>query len=244
MAQEKVALVTGASRGIGKAVAARLAADGHQVVVHYRSHLAEAEETLAACEGRGVILQADLSEENAPAELVAAVKKKFGRLDTLVSNAGMSVDQLLPFIKEESFDRLIDVNVKPSFLLAKACSKMMIKQKGGSIINMTSVVGHMGNMGQSIYAATKAALTGFTKSIAFDLARYNIRANCVAPGFIETDMTSALPEQVQEAILAKIPLGRLGSTAEVAAAVSFLASEHSSYITGSTLHVNGGMMTS
>lgn len=244
MTQQKIALVTGASRGIGKAIAIRLAEEGFTLAIHYRSNSELAQQTLDACEGKGKIFQADLSTADAPASLVSEVKKEFGRIDVLVSNAGMSVDQLIPFVKEEVFDQLISVNLKPAFLLAKAVSKMMIKQKGGSIINMTSVVGHTGNLGQSIYAATKAALAGFTKSVALDLARYRIRANCVAPGFIETDMTKALPEQVQENILKSVPLGRLGQPEEVAAAVAFLASGDSSYVTGTTLHVNGGMYTS
>jgi 3-oxoacyl-[acyl-carrier protein] reductase len=171
------------------------------------------------------------------------VKEAFGRIDVLVNNAGMSIDQLITFAKPSDFDQILDVNLKSVFNLTKSVSKHMIKQKSGRIINLTSVVGHTGNAGQSMYAASKGAITAFTKSIAADLAGFGILANCVAPGFIKTDMTDALPNEAKEAILGKVPLKRLGSPDEVAACVCFLASDGASYITGSTLHVNGGMYT-
>ncbi|RZA17296.1 MAG: SDR family oxidoreductase, partial [Proteobacteria bacterium] len=177
-------------------------------------------------------------------QLAKSVKEAFGRIDVLVNNAGMSIDQLITFAKPGDFDQILNVNLKSVFNLTKAVSRFMIKQKSGSIINLTSVVGHTGNGGQSMYAASKGAITAFTKSIAVDLAGFGIRANCVAPGFIKTDMTESLSDEVKDAISAKIPLKRLGSAEEVANCVAFLASSEASYITGSTLHVNGGMYTS
>lgn len=240
---DQVALVTGASRGIGKACAEELGRQGFKVAIHYRSN-EELAQSVAQSIPNSKIFQADVAEEDQCKALMKAVKEEFGRVDVLVNNAGMSIDQMLTFAKPADFNRLMDVNVKSVFNLSKLVSKMMIKQKQGSIINLTSVVGHTGNGGQSMYAATKGAINAFTKSIASDLAGFGIRANCVAPGFIETDMTGALPEDLQAAILAKIPLKRLGAPAEVAKVVSFLASDASSYVTGSTIHVNGGMYTS
>jgi 3-oxoacyl-[acyl-carrier protein] reductase len=240
---QKVALVTGASRGIGAACALALGEAGYRVAVHYRG---SEDKARAVCEKipGALPVKFDLSQDGACEELVKLVKSEMGSLDVLVNNAGVSIDQLLPFAKVEDFDTLIATNVRPVFLLSKLAAKQMIRQKGGRIINVSSVVGHSGNMGQSMYAATKAAITGFTKSIAKDLAGFGILANCVAPGFIETDMTDALPEDVRQAILNTIPLKRLGSADEVAHAVAFLASDKASYITGTTIHVNGGMYTS
>ena len=239
---DKVALVTGASRGIGKACAEELGNQGFKVAIHYRSNESLAKEVAESIPD-AKIFQADVSDEAQCKTLIKAVKDEFGRIDCLINNAGMSIDQVLTFAKPADFERLLDVNVKSVFNLSKLVSKVMIKQKSGSIINLTSVVGHTGNPGQSMYSATKGAITAFTKSIAGDLAGFGIRANCIAPGFIETDMTGALPEEVQEAILSKVPLKRLGSPQEVAKAARFLASDEASYITGSTLHVNGGMYT-
>lgn len=237
---QKVALVTGASRGIGKACAEALGAQGYLVAIHYRSQEKQAREVASAIPG-AKIFQADLGIEENCKDLVKQVKEVFGRIDVLVNNAGMSIDQLITFAKPSEFDQIIDVNLKSTFNMSKAVSRLMIKQKTGSIINITSVVGHMGNAGQSMYAASKGAITAFTKSIAADLASFGIRANCVAPGFIKTDMTGELPAEAQAAILDKVPLKRLGSPEEVAASVAFLASDGASYITGSTIHVNGGM---
>ncbi len=239
---KKVALVTGASRGIGKACAQALAREGFLVAIHYRSQEAQAQEVAAGIPG-SKIFQADLSQEESCKELVKQVKDAFGRIDILVNNAGMSIDQLITFAKPSEFDQILDVNLKSVFNLTKAVSRVMIKQKAGRIINLSSVVGHTGNAGQSMYAASKGAITAFTKSIAADLASFGILANCVAPGFIKTDMTDALPAEAQSAIMGKIPLQRLGTAEEVAACVSFLSSEGASYVTGSTLHVNGGMYT-
>lgn len=237
---QKVALVTGASRGIGKACAQALAAQGFRVAIHYRSQEELARQVCEGIEG-AKIFQADLGQEESCRELVKNVKDAFGRIDVLVNNAGMSIDQLITFAKPQDFDQLIDVNLKSVFNMTKAVSRFMIKQKSGAIINLTSVVGHSGNAGQSMYAATKAAITAFTKSVAADLAPFGIVANCVAPGFIKTDMTDTLPGEVQNALLEKIPLKRLGTPEEVAACVTFLSSPGASYITGSTIHVNGGM---
>lgn len=240
---EKVALITGASRGIGKACAVKLSQAGYKVAIHYRGSEDKAKELAESLPG-SKIFQADVSDEAQCKSLIKAVKQEFGRIDVLVNNAGMSVDQVLTFAKPADFENLLKVNVTSAFNLCKLVSKLMIKQGGGSMINMTSVVGHTGNAGQSMYSATKGALNSFTKSIAQDLAGFGIRANCVAPGFIGTDMTDALPEEVKEVILKKIPLKRLGAPEEVANVVSFLASDESSYVTGSTIHVNGGMFTS
>ncbi len=239
---KKVALVTGASRGIGKACAQALAREGFLVAIHYRSQEAQAQEVAAGIPG-SKIFQADLSQEESCKELAKQVKDTFGRIDVLVNNAGMSIDQLITFAKPTEFDQILDVNLKSVFNLTKAVSRVMIKQKAGRIINLSSVVGHTGNAGQSMYAASKGAITAFTKSIAADLASFGILANCVAPGFIKTDMTDAIPAEAQSAIMGKIPLQRLGTPEEVAACVSFLSSEGAAYITGSTLHVNGGMYT-
>jgi len=238
----RVALVTGASRGIGAATARALGAAGFRVVVHYRSGEAEAKAVAETIPG-AKLARADLVDPQACQDLIKFVTSEMGRLDVLVNNAGISIDQILTFAKPEDFDRLLSTNLKPVFMLAKLGSKAMIRQKGGRIINMTSVVGHTGNAGQSMYSATKAAITGFTKSIALDLAGFGITANCVAPGFIKTDMTDNLPEAAREQIMGRIPLKRLGQPEDVAQAVAFLASDAASYITGTTLHVNGGMYT-
>jgi 3-oxoacyl-[acyl-carrier protein] reductase len=237
---DKVALITGSSRGIGKACAEALAAEGYKIAVHYRSGEAEAK---ALCQklGDAMPFRADLSDNTACTELVKVVKQEMGRIDVLVNNAGQTADQLITFAKPEDFDRLISVNLKPVFLLTKLVSRHMIKQKEGRIINLSSVVGYTGNAGQSIYAATKGAITSFTKSIAKELAQFGILANTVAPGFIQTDMTEVLPPEVKEHILATVPLKRLGTAEEVANIVAFLSSDKASYVTGSTFHVNGGM---
>ena len=239
---DKVALVTGASRGIGAACAKTLGNSGFRVVVHYRGSEDQAKAIANEIPG-SLPVKIDLSEPDAAAELVSLVKKEMGGLDVLVNNAGMAIDQVLPFAKPEDFDKLIAVNLRPVFVLSKLSAKLMIRKKWGRIINMTSVVGHTGNGGQAMYACTKAAVTGFTKSIAQDLAGFNILANCIAPGFIATDMTDALGEEVKEKILEKVPLKRLGTAQDVADAVEFLASDKARYITGSTIHVNGGMFT-
>jgi 3-oxoacyl-[acyl-carrier protein] reductase len=238
----KVAIVTGASRGIGAACAVKLGEDGFKVVVHYRGSEDKAR-AVAEKIPNALLAQFDLSEEGACQELIKFTKAELGSVDVLVNNAGIAIDQILPFAKPEDFSKLLDTNLKPVFLLSKYAAKVMMRNKWGRIINLSSVVGYTGNGGQSMYAATKAGITGFTKSIAQELAGAGITANAVAPGFIATDMTDTLGDEVKEAILSKIPMKRLGLPTDVANAVAFLASSQADYITGSTLHVNGGMYT-
>lgn len=240
---QRVALVTGASRGIGAATAIILGQAGYKVAVHYNSNEAKAHEVCARIpEGHSRAFRADLIQADACQELVKSVKDELGSLDILVNNAGIAIDQLLAFAKPDDFDRLLATNLKPVFLLSKFAAKLMIRRRWGRIINLSSVVGHTGNAGQSMYATTKAGITGFTKSIAAELAAFGITANCVAPGFIATDMTDALSEEQKVGILNRIPLKRLGTGEDIAHTVAFLASEQASYITGATLHVNGGML--
>jgi 3-oxoacyl-[acyl-carrier protein] reductase len=238
----KVALVTGASKGIGAACAEKLGKAGFRVAIHYRGSEASAQKLAESIPG-SKIFQADLSQPDQCQNLIKAVNSELGPIHTLVNNAGISIDQIITFAKPEDFDTLLATNLKPVFLLSKLATKGMIRQKSGRIINIASVVGYTGNGGQSMYAATKGAITAFTKSIAMDLASFGILANCVAPGFILTDMTQALPDAAKEAALGKIPVKRFGLPEDVAYAVEFLASERAKYITGSTIHVNGGMFT-
>lgn len=240
--EEKIALVTGAAKGIGAACAVELAKNGFRIALHYRSNPELAEALCKELPG-SLPFQYDLSQDGACEALIKEIKEKMGPIDVLVNNAGISIDQVITFAKPEEFQKILETNLVPTFKLTKFASKMMIRKKSGSIINITSVVGHTGNPGQSMYSASKAAITGFTKSVACDLASFGIRVNCVAPGFIKTDMTDVLPEEVQTVILSKIPLKKLGTPEDIGKAVAFLASESSQYITGSTIHVNGGMYT-
>lgn len=241
----KVALVTGASRGIGAACALALGQAGYKVALHYRGSEDAVRSVLAQLpDGMAKAFRFDLTAPQSCQDLIKVVKDEMGGLDVLVNNAGVAIDQVLAFAKPDDFDTLIATNLKPVFLLAKFAAKQMIRQKSGRIINISSVVGHTGNAGQSMYAATKAAINGFTKSIAQELAQAGILCNCVAPGFIETDMTNALSDEQKAAILAKVPMKRLGRPSEIGDAVVFLASDKASYITGTTLHVNGGMYLS
>jgi 3-oxoacyl-[acyl-carrier protein] reductase len=239
---QKVALVTGASRGIGAACAIALGKAGFKVAVHYRGQEEKAMAVCALIPGAKAF-RADLSDPAACQDLIKSVVAEMGGIHVLVNNAGVAIDQILPLAKPDDFDTLIATNLKPVFLLSKFAAKPMMRQKWGRIINLASVVGFTGNPGQSMYAATKAGITGFTKSIAAEMAPFGILANCVAPGFIETDMTAALPDAAKEAMLGKIPLKRFGRVEDIAGAVEFLSSEKASYITGSTIHVNGGMFT-
>jgi len=238
----KVALVTGASRGIGAACAAALGQQGYRVALHYRGSEDKVQALAKSIPG-SMPFKADLSDPLACQDLIKTITSELGPISVLVNNAGISIDQILPFAKPDDFETLINTNLKPVFLLSKLAAKGMIRAKAGRIINIASVVGYTGNAGQSMYAATKGAITAFTKSIAQDLAQFGILCNCVAPGFIKTDMTDALPEQAKEAIMAKIPLKKFGEPNDIAAAVTFLASDGAQYITGSTIHVNGGMYT-
>ena len=241
----KTALVTGASRGIGRAIALRLAAEGASVAINYAGNTAKAEETKAAIEaagGKAALFQADVSDSAQVERMVAAVTEMFGTIDILVNNAGITRDGLLMRMKEEDFDAVLDTNLKGIFHVTKAVSKLMMKKRAGRIVNMASVVGILGNAGQTNYAAAKAGVIGFTKSAARELAARGITVNAVAPGFIATDMTAAMPEKAKEATLAAIPLRRMGAPEDVANAVAFLVSDQASYITGQVVKVDGGMV--
>ena len=241
----KTALVTGASRGIGRAIALRLAAEGASVAINYAGNTAKAEETKAAIEavgGKAALFQADVSDSAQVEPMVAAVTEMFGTIDILVNNAGITRDGLLMRMKEEDFDAVLDTNLKGIFHVTKAVSKLMMKKRAGRIVNMASVVGIMGNAGQTNYAAAKAGVIGFTKSAAREFAARGITVNAVAPGFIATDMTAAMPEKAKEATLAAIPLRRMGEPEDVANAVAFLVSDQASYITGQVVKVDGGMV--
>jgi len=238
----KVALVTGASRGIGRAIAGRLAAQGALVVAAARGDHARASvDEIAAAGGRAEALTLDVTDADAMEAAPGDIVKRHGRLDILVSNAGVTRDQLLMRMKRDDWDAVVATNLTATFLLAQAAMRPMLKQRGGRIIAISSVVGQTGNAGQSNYAASKAGLIGFAKALAREVASRAITVNVVAPGMIETDMTRAIAEKAQIDWSSQIPLGRLGTVDEVAAAVSFLASDEASYITGHVLAVNGGM---
>jgi 3-oxoacyl-[acyl-carrier protein] reductase len=242
---EKTALVTGASRGIGRATALALAKAGAKVAINYAGNRSAAEEVVAMIEasgGEAMLIQADVGDAAAVDAMVKAVVQRFGKIDILVNNAGITRDNLIMRMKEEDWDAVIHTNLKGIFNCTKAVSKLMMKQHYGRIVNMTSVVGIMGNASQSNYAAAKAGVIGFTKSIAKELASRNITANAVAPGYIATDMTTILSEQAKESMQAQIPLQRQGTPEDVASAVLFLVSPSADYITGQTLHVDGGMV--
>ena len=236
-----VALVTGASRGIGRAIALNLAQAGWRVIgtATSESGAAGITEALAAQGGRGIVL--NVTDAAASQAAVDDIVAKEGRLDLLVNNAGITKDGLSMRMKDDDWDAVLDTNLKAVFRLARAATKPMMKQRSGRIINITSVVGASGNAGQANYAAAKAGVAGLTRSLARELGSRGITVNCVAPGFIATDMTEVLPEAQKAALLAQIPLGRLGAPEEIAAAVAFLASPGGAYITGTELHVNGGM---
>ncbi|MEN2425782.1 3-oxoacyl-ACP reductase FabG [Chromobacterium vaccinii] len=240
--QGKVALVTGASRGIGAAIADALAAEGAVVIgtATSESGAASIHERLSAVGGAGRVL--NVTEEGAVDALIESVEKEFGAVAVLVNNAGITRDGLLMRMKDEDWDAIMDTNLKSVFKTSKAVMRGMMKARSGRIINIASVVGAMGNAGQANYAAAKAGIIGFTKSMAREVGSRNITVNCVAPGFIDTDMTRALPEAQREALVGQISLGRLGDAKDIADAVVFLASDRASYITGQTLHVNGGML--
>lgn len=241
----KAALVTGGSRGIGRAIAVALAEGKAKVALNYAGNEAAAQEAAALCEKAGAaavkLMKFDVADPAACAKAVEEVVSAFGGLHVLVNNAGIAVDQLVMRVKDDDWQRQLDVNLTGAFNLIRAATRPMMKARGGAIINLTSVVGEMGNAGQAAYAATKAGLIGLTKSVARELASRNIRVNAVAPGFIDTDMTAGLPEAARTAMLNNIPLARLGTAREVADAVAWLASDRSSYVTGEVVRVNGGM---
>ncbi|MCH8029553.1 MAG: 3-oxoacyl-[acyl-carrier-protein] reductase [Candidatus Dadabacteria bacterium] len=244
--KDKVALVTGASRGIGRAVALKLASCGASVVVNYASNKELAEEVLGEIEAMGStgqVRQFDVSDSLRVREEVSSIARELGGLHILVNNAGINRDSLLVRMKEEDWDEVLTVNLKGMFNTTKIAARVMMKQRFGRIINLTSVIGEMGNPGQSNYSASKSGIIGFTKSVAKELGPRGITVNAVSPGFIDTDMTRSLSDSVKEQYLKGIALGRFGSPEDVAGVVAFLASEEASYITGEVIRINGGIYT-
>jgi 3-oxoacyl-[acyl-carrier protein] reductase len=240
----KTVLITGGSRGIGKAVAIKFAEKGNQIIINYVSEKTDTEklknELLEAGAKDVLLIKADVSNSEDVKNMVKESIEKFEKIDILVNNAGITKDNLLMRMSEEEFDKVIQINLKGTYLVTKEVTKYMMKKR--SIVNLASVVGVAGNAGQCNYAASKAGIIGFTKSIAKELASRNIRANAVAPGFIETDMTNVLKEEIKENINSQIPLRRMGSAKEVAELVYFLGEDASSYITGQVINVDGGMI--
>jgi 3-oxoacyl-[acyl-carrier protein] reductase len=239
---DRVALVTGASRGIGRAIARQLAAQGARVVAGARGdHARAVADEIGQAGGQAEAIALDVTEDHAAEAALAGVLERHGRIDILVNNAGIARDQLLLRLKREDWNAVLDTNLTAAFALTQAALKPMIRQRRGRIISISSVVGQAGNAGQANYAASKAGLIGFTKAVALEVASRGITANVVAPGLVETDMTREIAEQAREQWEAKIPLRRLGTPQDIAAAVCFLASDEASYITGQVLAVNGGM---
>lgn len=242
---ERVALVTGGSRGIGRAIAVSLATTGATVVVNYRGNQAAADETVAAIEsagGKAVAIQADVANGEDVDRLFKDVLERFGRIDVLVNNAGITRDTLMLRMKDEDWDAVMDTNLRGLFLCTRAALRPMTRARWGRIINITSVVGLMGNAGQANYAAAKAGIIGFSKSVAREIGSRSITVNAVAPGFIDTELTAVLGPETREALTKQIPLGRLGTPEDVAGLVTFLASEQAAYITGQTFNSDGGMV--
>lgn len=240
----KVALVTGGSRGIGRAAAEALASRGAHVVINYVSNEAAAQATAAAIQsagGRAELCHFDVADTASAEKAIAELVKKLGRLDILVASAGVSIDGLLLRLKDDDFERTLAINLKGAVACARAAIKAMMRAKVGRIIFLSSVVGEMGNAGQTAYAASKAALLGVTKSLAREYASRNITVNAVTPGYVETDMTNALTDEQKQLMLASVPIARAGTAAEIAAAIVYLASDEAAYVTGHALRVNGGM---
>lgn len=241
----KVAVVTGASRGIGRAIALKLADEGAKVVVNYSGSQAKAEEVVATIQengGEAIAVQASVSQTEEVTALMDAAVKTFGSLDILVNNAGITRDNLIMRMKEDEWDDVLNTNLKGVFLCTKAVTRQMMKQRAGRIINISSIVGVAGNAGQANYVAAKAGVIGLTKTTAKELASRNILVNAIAPGFIETEMTEQLPEDIKQGMLTQIPLAKLGQPEDIAKAVAFLASDDANYMTGQTLHIDGGMV--
>lgn len=241
----KSAIVTGASRGIGREIALLLAGEGARVAVNYSGSRDKAEEVvqlIAASGGEAFAVQADVSNVDSVKAMVEETLKTFGSIDILVNNAGITRDNLLMRMKDDEWDDVININLKGVFLCTKGVTRQMMKQRAGKIVNVASIVGVSGNAGQANYVAAKAGVIGFTKTAAKELASRNINVNAVAPGFITTDMTDALNEDVKSQMLTAIPLGKLGNPADVAKTVLFLLSDDAAYITGQTIHVDGGMV--
>ena len=240
----KVALVTGASRGIGRAIALKLAAEGAAVVINYHGSMEKAKEVKAEIESDGgiaEIMQCNVADYQATEAMIRKVTDDFGRLDILVNNAGITRDGLLMKMSEEDYDTVLDTNLKGTFHCIRFAARQMLRQRGGRIINLSSVSGILGNAGQANYSASKAGVVGLTKSAARELASRGITVNAIAPGFIETEMTAVLTEKVRESAVAQITMGAFGTAEDVAEAVAFLASDSARYITGQTIHVDGGM---
>lgn len=240
----KIAVVTGGSRGIGRAISLRLASMGALVYINYVSRPDAAEETKQLIEqagGKAELIQFDIGDAEKVQEAMKLVVSQAGSIDILVNNAGITRDGLMARMKESDWDDVLDTNLKGTFLCSKGVSKPMMKKKWGRIVNISSVIGFSGNSGQVNYASAKAGLTGLTKSMAREYATRNITVNCVAPGYIVTEMTESMAEAAQEKILSEIPMASLGTPEDVAAAVAYLVSDDARYITGQTLHVNGGM---
>ena len=242
----KTVLITGGSRGIGKAVAIKFAENGYQIIINYVSDKTDTQqlkkELLQAGASDILLIKADVSNSEDVKNMVKKSIEKFEKIDVLVNNAGITKDNLLMRMSEEEFDKVIQINLKGTYLVTKEVTRYMMKKKKGSIVNLASVVGVAGNAGQCNYAASKAGIIGFTKSVAKELASRNIRANAVAPGFIETDMTNVLKDEIKENINSQIPLKRMGTAREVAELVYFLGEDSSSYITAQVINVDGGMI--
>lgn len=245
MEDKQVVFVTGGSRGIGKAIALKFAENGYNVAINYVSDKTDTQALEKEFKNKGVeclIQKADVSKTDEVETLTKAIIEKFGRIDVLVNNAGITRDMLLIRMKEEDFDKVIEINLKGTFITTKAVVPYMMKKHNGRIINISSVVGVAGNAGQCNYSASKAGIIGFTKSVAKELVSRNIRANAVAPGFIKTDMTDVLNDEQKNQINSQIPMKRMGTPEDIANAVYFLGSEESSYITGQVLNIDGGMI--
>ncbi len=244
MSEKRVIVITGAGRGIGRAIATAMAKPGCEIILNDIAGCDTIEESVAAVKAQGAaphVRLFNVSDEEAVKENFKEIAKTFDRLDILVNNAGVTRDNLVPLMKTSQWDDVLNINLKSVFLCSQAVVKTMMKQRYGRIINLASIVGVMGNAGQSNYAASKAGVIGFTRSLAREVVSRNITVNAVAPGFIETEMTRSLPEKAREALLAQIPAGRYGSPEEIAETVKFLASDVAGYITGQVIHVNGGM---
>lgn len=245
MLQEKNVVITGASRGIGRAIALKLASLGANIVFNFRNSVNKADELIKEIEAFGVkakAVQGDIAKQEDAEELIRVCKESFGSVDVLVNNAGITKDNLIMRMKEEDFDIVIDTNLKGTFNTIKHVTPIMMKQRSGKIINISSVVGIVGNAGQVNYSASKAGVIGLTKSVAKELGSRGINVNAIAPGFIETDMTEVLKDNIKENLVKNIPLKKLGSSEDVANLVVFLASEQSKYITGQVINVDGGMV--
>ena len=240
----RVAVVTGGTRGIGRTIAMRLAAEGANVAVSYRSNDEAAEETAASVRAEGVkceVFKGDVASPEDVQALFKGVSDVFGRMDILINNAGITRDNLMMRMKEDEFDEVLRTNLGGTYLCTRAALRPMIRARWGRIVNVSSVVGLVGNAGQANYAASKAGIIGFTKSVAREVAQRGITANTVAPGYVETELTGSLPEEVKDQIRNQVPMGRFGEAVEVAEVVAFLAGEGAGYVTGQTIAVDGGM---